>query len=702
MKEYPAESIRNVALIGHGGAGKTSLTEACLFSSGTTTRQGRTEEGNTASDYHPDEIERKISINTSLLCCDWKGTKLNLIDTPGYTDFTGEVKSGLRVADTAVVVLKAVEGVEVGAELVWRYTKEFNNAVVVVINKLDNENADFEKVVKTAQERFSHDVIPIQFPVQQGLAFEAIVDVLRMKVLQYTKDGKGKYSEIDIPANLKSRAEEFRNHLIEQVAETDETLLNAFLDKGTLTETELKKGLRAALRLRKIFPLFCTSGTHNIGASSLMDFLLEYCPTPVEAGEVVGTVPGSNHDEHKEVHVKPDFRGQPTLFVFKTVSDSHIGELSFFRVYSGTITHGMDLVNEVTNKPERLAQLYVMNGKDRKDAAKLVAGDIGAVVKLKDTHTNNTLSSKAFAVVLPQVNFPEPVISMAIHSKSKGDEDKIANGLHSLHEEDPTFVIKVDPELHQTVISGQGELHLTIITKRLKAKYGVDVELVEPKIPYRETIRGRANEIEYKHKKQSGGRGQYGHVWVKLEPLARGGGFEFEDAVVGGVVPGRFVPAVEKGILEVLQTGVITGHKVVDVKVTLFDGSYHDVDSDDNSFKIAGRMVFRKAFKEAKPVLLEPIYEIEVTVPDEFMGDTMGDISGRRGKILGMDTDGSHQIIRALVPLKELFRYSTNLRSMTQGRGIHKQKFDHYEEVPRDVVEKIVTEYEKHRVEEVA
>jgi elongation factor G len=388
--------------------------------------------------------------------------------------------------------------------------------------------------------------------------------------------------------------------------------------------------------------------------------------------------------------------------VFKTVSEPHVGELSFFRVFSGTVVPGMDLLNEANNKTERLAQLYIMNGKERKEVGRLVAGDIGAVVKLKDTHTNNTLSSKAFQVVLPPIQFPGPVISMAIISKAKGDEDRIATGLHALHEEDPTFVMSVDPEVHQTVISGQGELHLGIIVKRLKAKYGVEVDMAEPKIPFRETIRGRANEVEYKHKKQTGGRGQFGHVWIKLEPLPRGGGFEFEDAIVGGVVPGRFVPAVEKGLIEAMESGVVAGYKVVDVKVTLFDGSYHDVDSDENSFKIAGRMAFKKAFKEAKPILLEPIYEIEVTVPEDCMGDTMGDISSRRGKILGIDTDGSHQIIKALVPLKELFRYSTNLRSMTQGRGIHKQKFHHYEEVPREIVDKIIAEYEKQKVEEAA
>jgi elongation factor G len=702
MKEYTTDQIRNISLVGHGGSGKTTFAEACLFASGATNRLGNVAEGNTASDYHPDEIERQISINASLLVLDWKGTKINLIDTPGYTDFTGEVKSGLRVTDTAIVFLKAVEGIEVGTEITWQYTKEQRNAAIFVVNKVDNDNADVEPVVKAARERFSHDVIPIQFPAAQGPNFTAIVDVLRMKLLTGTRDGKAKYTESEIPADLKPRALELREQLIEQIAETDESLLNTFFEKGTLSPQEISAGLRAGIRNRKVFPLLYASAQHLIGVGPVLDFVAEYCPNPAEVGPAIGVAPGSGDNNHKEITVKCDSAGQPTLFAFKTVSEPHVGELSFFRVYSGTIAAGMDLVNEANNKVERVAQLFVMTGKERKDVSKLHAGDIGAVVKLKDTHTNNTLSSKTFPVILPAIPFPEPVITMAIVARTKGDEDKIATGLHALHEEDPTFVMKVDGELHQTVISGQGELHLGIITRRLKAKYGVEVDMVEPKIPYRETIKGRVNEVEYKHKKQSGGRGQYGHVWVKLEPLAHGAGFEFEDAVVGGVVPGRFVPAVEKGVLEAMQTGVIAGYKVVDVKVTLFDGSYHDVDSDEHSFKIAGRMAFKKGFKDAKPVLLEPIYEIEVTVPEDYMGDVMGDISSRRGKILGMDTDGSHQIIKALVPLKELYRYSTNLRSMTQGRGIHKQKFDHYEEMPREVSEKIVAEHSKQKVDEEA
>ncbi len=700
MKEFTPQSIRNIALAGHGGSGKTSLAEAILFTAGATTRVGRVEEGSTVSDYHPDEIERQISINTSLLFCEWKTSKLNILDTPGYTDFTGEVKCGLRVADTAVILLKAVEGAEVGTEIVWEYAKENNNAAVFLVNKLDNENADFFGIVSSVQERFSHDAIPVQFPVERGIGFDAVVDVLKMKLLQCAKDGKGRHTEAEIPRELRTKADQMHEQLIEKIAEADETLLNAFLEKGSLADKELQDGLKIGLRSRKIFPILCSAGSHNIGTASLMDFLVDYCPSPADVSEAVGALAAGNGQEHKEVHVKTDPGGPATMFVFKTLSEAHVGELSFFRVYSGTITPGADLVNEANGKSERLSQIFVMNGKERKEVAKLLAGDVGAVVKLKDTHTNNTLSSKAFSVILPPIQFPGPVISMAIVPKAKGDEDKIANGLHVLHEEDPTFVVRVDPELHQTVISGQGELHLAIIIRRLKARFGVEVDMVEPKIPYRETIRGKCPEVEYKHKKQTGGRGQFGHVLLRIEPKARGEGFEFVDAVVGGVVPGRFIPAVEKGIVEALEGGVIAGYKVVDLKVALFDGSYHTVDSDENSFKIAGRMAFKKGFKEAKPILLEPIYEVEVKVPEDYMGDVMGDISSRRGKILGMESDGSHQIVKALVPLKELHRYSTTLRSMTQGRGIHKQNFSYYEEVPKEIAEKIIAEHTKEKVEE--
>jgi elongation factor G len=701
MKEYTPDHIRNVGLIGHGGAGKTSLSEAMLFSAGSTTRLGKVQEGNTLSDYHPDEIERQISINTSILFCDWKSCKLNILDTPGYLDFTGEVKASLRVSDTAVLLVKAVEGVEVGSEIVATYTAEMRNATVFIVNKLDHENADFDTVVRQVQELISHDVAPVQFPLKQGLGFDSIVDVLRMKTLKFTPGGNGKYTEHEIPADVKTKAEDLRQQLMELVAETDENLLNKYLEQGALTQDELKQGLRNGIRERKVFPLLCASSTGNIGVSSLMDFLTDYCPAPIDMGVLKGTTPsGGNGSQNSDIEVKQDPNGQPSLFVFKTVSESHVGELSFFRVCSGMISPGIDLVNESNGKPERLAQLFLMNGKDRKEAGKLMAGDIGAVVKLKDTHTNNTLSSKSFPVIYPPIAFPPPVFHAAIVAKAKGDEDKIATGLHSLHQEDPTFMFRVDPELHQTILSGQGELHLDIVVKRLKQRFNVDVDLVEPKVPYRETIKAVVKDAEYKHKKQTGGHGQYGHVHLRLEPLKRGQGFEFVDEIVGGVVPGKFIPAVEKGVVEAMREGVLAGYPVVDVRVALHYGSYHDVDSSEMAFKIAGIQAFRKGFMEGKPILLEPIYNIEVKVPEDAMGDVMGDISSRRGKILGMEAIGHYQAIKALVPAAELHKYATILRSKTGGRGVFSASMSHYEEVPRDQVEKIIAASEKNKQKE--
>ena len=696
MKEYTPDRIRNVALIGHGGAGKTSLSEAMLFSAGATTRLGKVEEGNTLSDFHTDETTRQISINTSLLFCEWKSTKINILDTPGYLDFTGEVKEALRVADVAVVVLKAVEGSEVGTDIVSRYTSEYGCGMICVVNKTDQENADFERVVEQVRDQLSHDIVPVQFPLKAGLGFDTIIDVIRMKAIVYKAGGNGKFTEQEIPAAAKAQADAMRQQLVEAVAETDEGLLNTYLEAGGLGEEELRRGLKAGIGGRKIFPLFCISSTQNVGVTGLLDFIVDECPAPGEMGEVTAAGPGNGHI----LSVQQDPAGTPTMFVFKTMSESHVGELSFFRVYSGTVAPGQDLVNNTNGKPERLAQLFVMNGKDRKEIARLMAGDLGAVVKLKDTHTNNTLSSKSLTVVFPPIMFPEPVFHAAIVAKAKGDEDRIATGLHALHEEDPTFMVKVDGELHQTVLSGQGELHLDVVTNRLRARYNVDVELVEPRVPYRETIKGVVKDAEYKHRKQSGGHGQYGHVHLRLEPLKRGSGFEFVDEIVGGVVPGKFIPAVEKGVVETMKEGVLAGYPVVDIRVALHYGSYHDVDSSEMAFKIAGSQAFKKGFIEARPVLLEPIYTIEVKVPEDAMGDVMGDISSRRGKIAGMDSVGKYQIIRATVPAAELHKYATILRSKTGGRGVYKATFSHYEEMPKDQAEKVVAASEKNKNKE--
>lgn len=696
MKEFGPESIRNIALIGHGGSGKTSLSEIFLYTAGEINRIGNVLEGNTVSDYTSNEIEKQISISTSLMHIEWNGKKINILDTPGYSDFIGDVKSAMKVCDTAVMILKSAEGVEVGSEVSGKFVNEFKLPSAIIINKVDNEHSTFDETVEKAKKRLTSGAIAVTFPASEGVNFNTVIDVLKMKACTYGDAGSKKVTESDIPADLKSKAEEYRTQLIEKIAETNEELMNKYFEEGALSDSDITNGLKAAIIGRSLTPVFAISATKAVGINNFLDFVTNYFPSPVDRGGEEAVLAGKN----EKVLVKPDPNGEPVMFIFKTISEQHVGELSLFKVYSGSVKAGMDMLNEANNKTERLSQLSVLNGRNRKDVTTVSAGDFGAVVKLKDTHTNNTLASKNLSVIIDPIEFPEAVIRSAILPKAKGDEDKIASGLHSLHEEDPSFNVKFDPEISQTIISGQGELQLALAAKRLKERYKVDVDLVEPKIPYRETIKGRVDDVEYKHKKQSGGRGQYGHVHFKMEPLPRGTGFEFVDAIVGGVVPGRFIPAVEKGITEIMSKGVLSGNKVVDVKVTLHFGSYHDVDSDEMSFKLAAIQCFKKGFLECKPCLLEPIYEVEVIVPDEYMGDVMGDISSKRGKILGMDSDGHFQIIKAHVPLSELYKYSSQLRSLTQGRGVHRRKFSHYEEVPKDVEQKVIDEYNKSREEE--
>ncbi len=695
MKEYGTESIRNITFIGHQGSGKTSLSEIALFTSNEINRIGSISEGNTISDYTPNEIEKQISISTSLMHCEWNGTKINILDTPGYSDFIGDVKSAMRVSDMAVMVLKSAEGVEVGSESTGKFVDEFNLPSAIIINKVDNEHSTFKETLQQAKDRLTNGAIAVSIPVNEGINFDGVLDILKMKVCRYGEPGSRQITEEDIPDDLKEEAESYRTEFIEKVAETTEELMNKYFEEGTLQENDLQTGIKQALLKRSLTPVFAISSSKCVGINNFLDFVAVYSPSPADRGGEEASIRGTEKTEK----VLPNPSGEPVMFVFKTISEQHVGELSLFKVYSGTVNAGLDMLNETNGKSERLSQLSILNGHNRKDVSELRAGDLGAVVKLKDTHTNNTLSSKSFPVVMKQIEFPAAVIRGAIVPKAKGDEDKIASGLHTLHEEDPSFSVRFDPEISQTIISGQGELQLSLAVKRLKERYGVEVDLVEPKVPYRETIKGTVNDVEYKHKKQSGGRGQYGHVHFKMEPLPRGKDFEFVNAIVGGVVPGRFIPAVEKGIQDTMVKGVISGNQVVDVKVTLFDGTFHNVDSDEMSFKLAASQCFRKGFHEAKPVLLEPIYEIEVTVPEEFMGDVMGDISSRRGKILGMSSDGHFQIIKANIPLAELYKYSSQLRSLTSGRGVHTRKFAYYEEMPKEVEQKIVEEYNKSREE---
>lgn len=695
MKEYGAESVRNIALIGHGGSGKTSLSEILLYTSGEINRIGNIAEGTTASDYSPNEIEKKISISSSLLHLEWNNVKVNILDTPGYSDFLGDVKAGLRVSDTAIMVLKSAEGVEVGTENAARFAGELNLPVALLINKVDNEHSNFNKTFQQAKERISPNAIVVTFPSNEGLNFNTVIDILSMKAYQYGEAGSKKVNVTDIPGNLRGTAETYRTELIEKVAETTEELMNKYFEEGSLSNENIETGLKIAVSKGSLSPVFAFSSTKAVGMNNFLDFVSKYFPSPADKGGEEAVL----KDSKNKILLKPDASGEVVLFIFKTISEQHVGELSLFKVFSGTVFAGLDLINQSNGKTERLSQLSVLNGHNRTDVTKILAGDLGAVVKLKDTHTNNTLTSKNLSVLVNKIVFPEQVINSAIIPKAKGDEDKIATGLHTLHEEDPSFSVKFDPEISQTIISGQGELQLALAVKRLKERYSVEVDIVEPKVPYRETIKGKADDVEYKHKKQSGGRGQYGHVHCKFEPLPRGKGFEFVDAIVGGVVPGRFIPAIEKGIVDTMQKGVISGNQVVDVRVTLFDGTFHPVDSDEMSFKLAAAQCFRKGFQESKPILLEPIYTVEVTVPEEFMGDVMGDISSRRGKILGMDSDGRFQVIKAQVPLAELYKYSSTLRSLTSGRGMYKRDFSHYEEVPKEVEQKIIEEYNKSREE---
>lgn len=693
MKEYKINQIRNLGLVGHGGVGKTSLAEGLLHSAGVTTRLGRVEDGNTVSDYTLEEVARKISISASLLHLDWKNFKINLVDLPGYADFIGEVVAGLRATETAVISVSAISGVEVGTEQVCKLAEKYSCAKIFFINKLDKEHASFFSPMNQLQERWGTGVVAVQIPMGEGLAFKGMVDLIKMKAYLFQKGGPAQ--EEPIPAELQAQAQEFRLKLMEAVAESEDALLEKFFDKGELTEEEIKTGLKKGIKDRKIFPVLGGAATENWGTSLFLDFATEYLPSPADFGEVKGTDPNSQQEIKRKIG-----EGEPTTaFVFKTVAEPHLGELSFFKVYSGKISSGHDLLNPTKQVQERIGQIYVMSGKERKEIGQISAGDIGAFVKLKSTHTGDTLCDKKSPILLDAIDFPKPVINMAIKPKNKGDEEKIANGFAKLHEEDPTFIMVVDGDIKQTIIYGQGELHLEIMVDKLKKKFGVEAELEKPRIPYRETIRAKA-EAQGKYKRQSGGRGQYGDAWLRLEPLQRGEGFQFEDEIVGGAVPAKYIPAVEKGVVEAMQEGVLAGCKMVDIKVSIYDGTYHVVDSSDMAFKIAGSMGFRKAALEARPVLLEPIYNVEVLVPGEFMGDVMGDISSRRGKIMGMESDGGFEKIKAKVPLAELYKYSTSLRSMTQGRGYHTREFSHYEEVPKEIADKIIRETQDQKQKE--
>jgi elongation factor G len=686
------DKLRNIAMVGQRGAGKTTLAEAMAHSAGVTNRLGRTEDGTTISDYTDEEKARQTSLNLSLLHCPWKNHKINILDLPGHMDFIGDVLSGLAVADTACVVINASGGVEVGTLQYFHHVEKAEMPAVFVVNRLDKENTDFAANVSAIQEAFGNKSISIHLPIGKAGDFKGIIDLVRMKAITF--DAKGKQTLGEIPADMSGEAEAAREKLMESVAESSDDLLEKFFDQGSLKDEEIRAGLKKGIATGAVYPILAGAATSNIGASTILDFTVDYLPSPADTPPVKAKKDGS--DDEIEIPCSAD--DSAAAYVFKTISEQHVGDLSLVKVFAGKLNSGLDLAN-VQKGSERIGQIFELSGKDRKEVDAANAGDIIALVKLKDTHTGNSLCAKDRKVILPEPDYPEPVMDMTIRPKSKGDEEKMSLGLSKINETDPTFKVVQDPALKQTLLFGQGDAQIDLIVEKLKSRFSVEVGLDRPRIPYRETVKSKS-EVQGKYKKQTGGRGQYGDCWLRIEPLERGAGFEFVDAVKGGVIPSKFIPSVEKGVVEAMHEGGLCGAPVVDTKVTVYFGSYHSVDSSDMAFKVAASMGFKDGYTKCRPVVLEPIYNIEVMVPDEYTGDVMGDISSRRGKIIGMDPLGKMQRVRASVPQAELYKYSVDLRSITQGQGFYGRKFSHYEEIPPDVSMKLQEEYKGSRQQE--
>ncbi len=685
MKEFATAQIRNVALVAHHGVGKTTLAEAMLFLAKATTRLGRIADGTTLLDHAPDEVQRQITINLGLAQFEWANHKINLLDTPGYADFVGDVHSALRVADAAILVLRANAGVEVGTEVVWEIMRKNRTPTLLVVNMMDKEHADFRSAVRSVHTRLGVNAVATQLPIGEAETFHGIVDLIENKA--YTFTGKGmdeKSQEVPIPADMVDEAAEARAKLLEEAATGDEHLMEKFLSSGELTVEEIRKGLCERVVQGDLVPAFCCSAYNNQGVKEVLDEVVDVLPSPLDVKPSTGTVEGKG-----EVTLKPVATEPAAALVFKTLSEQHLGDLSLVRLYSGRVEHGMELLNTIRNKSERLGTLYHLVGKERSDCKSASAGDIVAAVKLRETHTGDTLADKSRPVKLAPPAFPHPVTAEAVRAKTKGDEEKMAQGLSRLHEEDPTFRRHFESSTRETLVQGMGDLQIEVMVDRLKKRFGVEVVLSKPHVPYRETVKAKA-QGEYRHKKQTGGRGQFGEVHLRLEPMPRGGQFEFVDEVKGGVVPNQYIPAVEKGVVAAMERGPLAGCPVVDVRTALFFGKHHDVDSSEMAFKIAAESCFHQVMLEARPVLLEPIDEIEVRVPEEFLGDVMGDLSSRRGRIQGTESDGHYQVIRAIVPQAETYKYSTHLRSITQGRGAHSARFVQYEEVPREMADKVI------------
>lgn len=698
MKVYTGDQIRNVAVVGHGASGKTSLVDALAFVAGSSSRHGSVPQGTALTDFTPDEIERQYSINLALAHAEWRDVKINLIDTPGYLDFIGDALAGVWAADAALVVVSATAGVEVGTEKAWEFASERGIPRLFFLSLLDKENADFEKVYRDIKEHLTAKVVPVEIPVGEGPEFHGIINLFSRKCHLYKKGTKtGEYDEADIPDEYRERFETYSQELMETIATTSDDLLERYLGGEEISRDEAIAAMKVGMRQGEIFPLFCGSAELTYGVQALLSKLAELVPAPTERAPITAERWG----DPAPVECPPTDDAPFVAHVFKTVSEPHVGDVSLFRIWSGSVSNGADVLNAPRGASEKLNHLSAPQGKDRSEVPMLHVGDIGAVAKLKDTHTNDTLSTQRAQVVLSRIPFPEPLTVLSVEVKQRGEEDKLSTGLQRLAEEDPTFHHEYNGELRQTLIGGRGERHLEIVIGRLARKFGVHAELGRPRVAYRETFKGKA-EGQGKHKKQTGGRGQYGDCWIRIQPLSRGSGFEFADQIKGGVIPGKYVPAVEKGIVEAAQRGVVAGYPVVDFRAECYDGSYHDVDSSEQAFKMAGIMAFRNVAAKAKPILLEPILEVQIWAPDDNLGEVMGDLSSRRGQILGTEKDGRLTQVRGYVPEAEMYRYSTQLHSMTHGRGSFHWSFSSYQEVPSDVAAKIREEREKEQEEEQA
>jgi elongation factor G len=691
MRVYDSESIRNVGVIGHGTSGKTSLTSAMLFNAGAINRLARVEDGNTVTDYEDEEIERKISISSALAYCEWNKKKINILDTPGYRPFLTDTRLVLRATDAAVLVLDAVAGVEVQTEKVWEFVEEFGLPRIMIINKMDRDNASFERALASVEESFGRAGVPIHIPIGAEREFTGVINILNNKAYRYEKDGSGKFQTTDIPDEYKEAAQKAREKLIEMVAESSDELMEKFFAEGTLSASDLLEGLKKSVHARTIFPILCSSAIHNIGIPQVLDAIVELLPPPG-----IEKVRGINPKTHEPVEHAVTSKDPYAAYVVKTVADPFTGRISIIRLYSGIMRSDTTYNNQTKGKSEKFGPLQALQGKTMTPVGEVHAGDFFAVTKLRETTTGDTLCDPSQPILFPAVEIPEPSITFAIEPKARGDEDKISSALARITEEDPAIKYNRDPQTKQLLLSGSGQLHVEVTVAKMRKRYGVEVILKTPKVPYRETIRGTAD-VQGRHKKQTGGHGQFGDCWIKLQPLPRSSGFEFVDEIFGGSIPRNFIPAVEKGIVESAARGYLAGFPVVDFRVTLYDGSFHPVDSSEMAFKIAGSLAFKKAMEQAQPVLLEPIMNVEILAPQEYAGDLMGDLTSRRGKLQGMDVKRDMQVIKSQVPMAEMVSYAPVLTSMTGGRGSYHMEFSHYDEVPAHIAQKIVDEANKDR-----